>query len=143
MSESITWLSKKQNSVALSTCEAEYMALSKAATEAIYLHKLLHEIDFKTPKEAPKTHQEIQEIPTIYCDNQGAIALANNPEFHSKSKHIENHYHYVREHLEENLLQIQYVKTTDMLTDGLTKALLHQKFESFLKLLNLQGTNLS
>jgi hypothetical protein len=73
----ITWTSKKQTSVALSSTESEYMALSKACIEAVWLRKLLQDLGF--PQFEPTT---------IYVDNQSAIALSLNPKFHSRSKHI-------------------------------------------------------
>ena len=81
----ITWSSKKQNSVALSTVEAEYMALSVATQEAIWLRQL-EELGMK---DAGPT--------LIYEDNQGAISMAKNPVFHKRTKHIQIRYHFVRE----------------------------------------------
>src|SRR5258707_10167548 len=97
----ITWESRKQLSVALSTCEAEYMAMSKASTEAMWLRKLLHEVDFSTPSTPPQTNLGINIKPMLYADNQGAIALTENPVFHNKTKHVENRYHYIRERVAE------------------------------------------
>jgi hypothetical protein len=133
----ITWASKKQSSVALSTCEAEYMALCKTTTEGMWLRRLLHELDFQTPSKAPDTNHDIQIRPHIKADNQGAIALAENPVFHGKTKHIETQYHYVRERVAEGSIQIDYVPTDQMTADGLTKALPRVKFARFVKQLGL------
>lgn len=79
----VSWLSKKQPVVVLSTSEAEYIALSSAAQEAIWLHRLLN--DFRN------THNRV----TIMEDNQGALALLKNPVFYSRTKHINIHYHFI------------------------------------------------
>jgi len=97
----ITWASRKQPSVALSTCEAEYIAMSTARTEATWLRKLLNEVDFSTPSTPPQTNLGIKIKPMLYADNQGAITLTENPVFYNKTKHIENRYHYIRERVTE------------------------------------------
>lgn len=136
----ITWTSKKQTSVALSTCEAEYMAMSKASTEAMWLRKLLHETDFSTPSSPPQTNLDIEVKPVLYADNQGAIALATSPVFHNKTKHIENQYHYIRERLTEGSIEVNHISTDDMIADGLTKPLPRIKFQRFVQQLGLKGT---
>uniref|UniRef100_A0AAV1UU28 Polyprotein n=1 Tax=Peronospora matthiolae TaxID=2874970 RepID=A0AAV1UU28_9STRA len=90
----VSWRSKKQSTVALSSTEAEYMALTEAAQEAIWLKALLCELDEMRSDEAVK----------IYEDNQGSIALAKNPEFHKRTKHIDIRYHFVREKVAEGTL---------------------------------------
>jgi hypothetical protein len=83
---SVSWKSKKQTSVALSTVESEYMAMCQAAKEAVWLNGLLEDlgVELRTPL-------------IIYGDNQGALALAQNPDFHPRSKHIDIQYHFTRE----------------------------------------------
>ena len=81
----ISWMSKRQAVVALSTCEAEYIALSQAAQEAAWLQKLLSELKVSS------------HLTVIMEDNQGAIAIANNPVSHSRTKHIDIRYNYIRE----------------------------------------------
>jgi hypothetical protein len=79
------WI-KKQPTVSLSSTEAEYKALCTATCEAIWLRRILEDVGEK------------QKVPTIIqCDNQSSIKLANNPVYHARSKHIETHYHFVRE----------------------------------------------
>ena len=87
----ISWRSKKQRTVALSSTEAEYMALSEATQEAVWLKVFLCELGEMAKDEAIK----------IYEDNQGSIALAKNPEFHKRTKHIDIRYHFVREKVED------------------------------------------
>ena len=112
----ISWASRKQSVVALSSTEAEYMALTLAVKEVLWLKTLFGEIG------AP--HHAI-EILTIYCDNQGAIALANNPGFHARSKHIDIRYHFIREHIngDTGTINLLYCPTGDMTADILTKGL--------------------
>jgi len=99
-----------------SSCEAEYMALTECAKEAIFLQRFLKELDFS----------DISNV-TIYGDNLGAIRLAENPVFHQRSKHIDIKYHYIRDALRSKNLNIKHVPTTDMVTDMLTKGLPRRK----------------
>jgi hypothetical protein len=85
----VSWSSKKQATVALSSTEAEYMALTQATKEAIWLRFLLSEILDRQYKKLPSI--------TIFADNQGCIALAHNPEYHARTKHIDIQHHFVRE----------------------------------------------
>ena len=112
----ISWGSKKQQSVALSSTESEYMALSKATTEAIWLRKLLSELGF------PQTNPT-----TIYSDSQSAIALTANPKYHSRSKHIDTQYHFTREKVLSQEIILQFISTTEMAADILTKSLPAEK----------------
>jgi hypothetical protein len=82
----VSWCSRKQNSVALSTAEAEYIALCVAVREAVWLHKLLADL----------FGHEMDSI-VIHCDNQSYVKLSENLVFHDKSKHIEIKYHYIRD----------------------------------------------
>ena len=108
----ITWASRKQNSVALSTCEAEYMALSVTTQEVIWLCRLLEEM-----------RCEQKEPTTIWEDNQGAISTAKNPVFHNRTKHIQIRYHFVREAVADNIIDIRYCSTRDMIADIVTKGI--------------------
>jgi hypothetical protein len=84
----VSWFSRKQNSVALSSAEAEYMAVSQASCEALWLLKMLVGLF------------GVQLRPTvIYCDNQSCIKLSENPVFHDRSKHIEIRYHFIRDYV--------------------------------------------
>ncbi len=112
----VSWLSKKQSTVALSTAEAEYVALSQAAQECVWLRRLLSDLGMDvTPV-------------VILEDNQGAIAIAKNPVDHSRTKHIDIRYHYIRECVQNGQIQLQYCPTDDMKADILTKPLVRQKF---------------
>jgi hypothetical protein len=114
----ISWKSKRQQSVALSSSEAEYMALSAAAQEAIALRALCSEFDISTS-------QPIK----IWEDNNGAIAMSKNPINYEKTKHIHIRYHFVRECVYSGYISVCYLNTKNMLADALTKALPPCKFD--------------
>jgi hypothetical protein len=125
----ITWNSKKQPTVALSTTEAEYLALGQAAKESIWLKKLLTELGF---------HQKDRPI-EINSDNQGAIALTKNPTFHARTKHIDIRHHFLREKYEAKEIAIAYCGTNTMVADILTKALAKDKHEGFVSGMGLRN----
>ena len=112
----LSWMSKRQSVIALSSTEAEYMALTHAAKEAIWLRRLCLELGF-----------ELGAI-EVRCDNQGAIQLAKNPAFHSRTKHIDIQYHFIREKVEKKEVQLEKVDTTENSSDFLTKAVTGVKF---------------
>lgn len=126
----VSWTTGKQKSVALSTCEAEYMGQTLAATQAVWLKGLLSDILPNHPVHLTPT--------PIYADNRGAIDLAKNPEFHKRTRHIAVRWHYTRQCLREGIIDLVYKPTAEMLADGLTKALTKEKFSRFVKLLALQ-----
>ena len=74
----------------------------------------------------------------IYCDNQGAIALAKNPESHARSKHIDIQWHYQREKIEDGSIEFKFIQTEQQIADGLTKALTKEKFLIFRRALGLE-----
>ena len=126
-SGAISWSSKRQPTVALSSCEAEYTAETQAAKEAIWLRRLLQEM-----------LQQVNQNPTtIFADNQGAIALAKNPQFHARTKHIDTHVHFVREKQAEGVISLEYIPTERQLADGLTKPLPREPFQRFRTALGL------
>ena len=102
----ISWLSKKQ---ALLTSKAEYVALSHATHEAVWLRRLL--TDLRTAPNGPMALME---------DNQGAIAIARNPTAHARMKHIDIHYHYVHEVVQEGTIDLCYCPTNEMIVDLLS-----------------------
>lgn len=106
----ITWSSKRQPTIALSTTEAEYMAMTSAIQEALWLKQLANEV-----------HYQIKNI-NIFCDNQGAIKLAESDAFRPRTKHIDIKYHFIRKYIEDSIINIKYISTEDMLADNLTKA---------------------
>lgn len=129
-SGAISWSSKRQPTVALSSCEAEYVAQTQAAKEAIWLRSLLVEL-LNNNGELTAT--------VIYGDNQGAIALAKNPQFHARTKHIDIQYHFVREKQPEGQVSLQYIPTEKQVADGLTKALPKDRFIAFGEAVGLEN----
>jgi hypothetical protein len=129
-SAAISWSSKRQPTVSLSTCEAEYIGQTNATKEAIWLQGFLRQID---PNDDPGLGATI-----IYGDNQGAIALAKNDQFHGRVKHIDIQHHFVREKLTEGRIDLRYVPTSEQVADGLTKPLCRDKFEAFRKAVGVE-----
>lgn len=133
----ISWCSKKQTSVALSSTEAEYMAMTLAAKEATWLRLLLTELGLL---KEDNQHAKI----LLRGDNQSAIALASNPVLHQRTKHIDIQHHYIRDEVEAKRIEICYVPTGEMVADGLTKSLHSVKFHCFVKQLGMASlTSLS
>ncbi|KJZ70562.1 hypothetical protein HIM_10030 [Hirsutella minnesotensis 3608] len=130
-SGAISWSSKRQSSTALSSCEAEYIGQTQATKEAIWLRRLLTELQVAEEE----GHAPAATI--IYGDNQGAIALARNPQFHARTKHIDVQHHFVREKQHSGEVDLQYVPTDQQVADGLTKALPKDRFEVFRSALGL------
>lgn len=124
----ISWCSKRQHTIALSSTEAEYMSLATAVQEAIWLKQLEEDIWpalLGTPM-------------LIYCDNQSAISIAGNDIYHARSKHIDVRYHFVRERITNNQVTIRYKSTQDMPADVLTKGLHRPKHEVFTMAMGLR-----
>jgi hypothetical protein len=108
----VSWLSRKQKSVALSSAEAEYMAANLASCEALWLRKLLCGLF------------DAELSPTvIYCDNQSCIKLTENPVFHDRTKHIEIKYHFIRDWVQKGAVKLEYVSTDEQVANILTKSL--------------------
>lgn len=117
----ISWCSERQKCVSLSTTESEYVAASTAIKELIWLRKFLHEI----------LQSNSNDI-VFYMDNQSAIRLVKNPEFHKRTKHIDVRYHFIREAYENKLFCLEYINTKNMIADVLTKALPTQRFNALI-----------
>ena len=123
----ISWRSKKQTCVALSTAEAEYVALSAAAQEAIWLQNLLSELNGQN---SPVT---------IHDDNQAAIAMSKNPQYHGKAKHIAIKFHFIREQVNNNRIKLQYCDTRNMIADIFTKGLSSEQHGKLSNMMNITG----
>ena len=122
----VTYSSKKQATVALSSTESEYMALLHALKEQIWLLRFLREIG-----------HNIDDQNLIYCDNQSAIALAHNPQHHARTKHVDIQYHFVRNCVEDGTTRLEYCPTEDMVADGLTKALGPERHRKLAKMMGM------
>ena len=128
----ISWSSKRQPTIALSTTEAEYMAASQSVKEAIWFRELMADVGC------------VQERATmIICDNQGCIALAKNPKHHSRTKHIDVQHHFIREKVEEEVIELRYCPTQEMVADVLTKALTRDKHEAMRRAMRLEAFDYS
>jgi hypothetical protein len=127
---SVTWNSRKQQTVALSTTEAEYMSLAEAAKEATWIRTFLFELGFG-PVENVATR--------IYSDNQGCIALSKKPTYHSRTKHIDVRYHFIRDAIENGTFDVIHISTDDMVADVLTKGLSREKHCRFKEEMGLKG----
>jgi hypothetical protein len=127
-SGAISWSSKRQATIAMSTCEAEYVGQSNAIKEAIWLKRLLIEISASSFGPAATV---------IFCDNQGAIALAKNPQSHGRNKAIDMQHHFQREKVAKGDVKLEWIPTNKMVADGLTKALPKAEFVRFRSLLGV------
>lgn len=124
----ISWSSKKQGTVALSSAEAEYIAANEAIREAVWLRRLLLELQ-----------QKVAHPTTVFCDNQSAIAMTKNPVFHARSKHIELRHHFIREMVLKKEITMEFIHTQNQPADVLTKVVNFEKlmmFKDFLKITN-------
>ena len=110
----MSWKSSEQETMANSTMEAKYIAASEAAKEAVWIRKFISELGVVPSASSPMD---------LYCDNRGAIAQANEPRSHQKSKHILRHYHLIREIIDRGDVNICKVHMDLNIVDSLMKAL--------------------
>jgi hypothetical protein len=122
----VSWISKLKKVVALSTTEAEYVVVTEASKEMIWLQRFMEELGKK------------QENNRLYCDNESAIHLANNSTFHLKTKHIQLRYHFIRSILEDGHLKLEKIHTSQNPADMLTKGVTKEKLSSYLVSVGLQ-----
>ncbi|KAL5836024.1 hypothetical protein ACOSQ4_015521 [Xanthoceras sorbifolium] len=113
----VSWVSQLQKIVALSTTEAEYVAVTEASKEMVWLQSFLEELGKK------------QEDNVLYCDSQSAIHLAKNPSFHSRTKHIQLRYHFIRSLLEDGILKLEKISGAQNPADMLTKTVTTDKLK--------------
>nr|GEZ66580.1 retrovirus-related Pol polyprotein from transposon TNT 1-94 [Tanacetum cinerariifolium] len=116
----VCWSSKKQQSTAISTTEAEYIAMFGCCAQILWMRSQLTDYGF-----------DFNKIP-LYCDNRSAIALCCNNVQHSRSKHIDIRHHFIREQVERGVVELYFVSTNYQLADIFTKALPRQRFEFIL-----------
>ena len=107
----VSWKSKKQTCVAISTAEAEYIAAAACTSQIIWIQSQLRDYAINMKK-----------VP-LYCDSQSAIRICPNPLQHSKTKHIALRYHFIKDHVEDGNIEIHFVKTTEQFVDIFTKPL--------------------
>src|SRR4051812_28929760 len=116
----VSWCSTKQSVVAASTCEAEYIAASEAAQEGVWMKEFITDLGVVANASAPMT---------LFCDNTGAIALAKEPRFHKKTRHIKRRFNSIRAYVREGDIEICKVHTDLNVADPLTKPLSREKHD--------------
>jgi len=131
-SGAVSWSSKKQPTVALLSTEAEYRGAAIVACEVVWLQKLLSDLG-----------QLVDAPVVIYCDNISSILLANNPVYHAKTKHIEVHYHFIKEKVLAKEIDLIHVSTEDQVDDIFTNALSTDKLRKFRKMFGVLEVDLS
>ena len=114
----ISWFSKKQNCVSLSTTEAEYIAAGRSCSQMVWMKQMLSE------------YNVTQDVMTLFCDNLSAINISKNPIQHSRTKHIDIRHHFIRELVEDKVITLEHVSIENQLVDIFTKALDAVQFEN-------------
>ena len=127
----VLWKNKLQRCIALSSMEAEYIVASETAKSIVWMDRLLKDVSVISD----------EKMPTLYIDNQSAIKLIGNPEFHERCKHIEMRYHFVRQLLSEKKIDVQYIPTEDQVEDIFTKGLPSERLAMMKKLLGIQTSS--
>ena len=125
----VSWSAKRQEIISLSTTESEYITATYAAKEALWLRQLISQL-FGTTLDAT----------TLFCDNQSAIALSKEHQFHARTKHIDICFHFIHWIIEDGKLQLIYCPTEEMVANVLTKALVSAKVKHFTQELGLMSS---
>ena len=123
----VTWRSKKKNVVALSSVEAEFQGMAKELCELLWLRSLLIEVGFP-----------LSSAMNLFCDNKAAIDISHNPIQHDRTKHVEVDRHFIKQNLEENIIQFPFIKSEDQLANILTKAVSSGNFNDLLDKLSVR-----
>lgn len=123
----VMWTSKKQTTVALSSCDSEYVALGSCISEACWLRNLLLELSISNDITV-----------TVYEDNQSTIRSCNSHEQLKRMKHLDIKYHFIKQKVDENIIHITYIHTSNQLADILTKPLSRPLFEKLRELMGLK-----
>jgi hypothetical protein len=121
----VSWASKKQNSVALSTAEVEYIAAGHCCVQLLWMRQTLRDNGYKLSKVS------------LLCDNESAIRMTDNPVEHNRTKHIDIRYHFLRNHQQNGDIKIAYVSTHNQLADIFTKPLDEKTFNKLRNELNI------
>ncbi|PKA46819.1 Retrovirus-related Pol polyprotein from transposon TNT 1-94 [Apostasia shenzhenica] len=119
-SSAISWCSKKQATTTLLSTEAEYVVITLAVCQVVWLRRLLEEL-----------HQMQEDATNVFCDNKATIALTKNPIFHGRTKHVDIKHHFIRELTTESIVDLKFCNTNEQVADILTKALPYKKFVYF------------
>ncbi|GJR50395.1 retrovirus-related pol polyprotein from transposon TNT 1-94 [Tanacetum coccineum] len=122
----VSWMSKKQDCTAMSSAEAEYVVLSASCAQVMWMRTQLQDYGFNYNK-----------IP-LYCDSQSAIAISCNPVQHSRTKHIHTRYHFIKEQVENGIIELYFVRTEYQLADMFTKALSEDRFQYLVRRIGMR-----
>jgi hypothetical protein len=122
----VSWESRKQPIVTLSSVEAEYITTTSATCQAVWMRRILKDL-----------LQEQQEPTTIFCDNNSTIMLSKNHVFHKKTKHIDTRYHFIRELVNNKEICLEFRKSKEQVTNIFTKALARDAFQRLLSSLGV------
>jgi hypothetical protein len=125
----VSWCSKKQSCIALSTMESEYVACSTAVQEAVWLRRFLQRLGVTA---------HTKDVVLLYSDSTSALAYAKYPKYHGKAKHIELQYHYIRDMVSQGEMILQHISTSSMVADPLTKPIARDLFFSHTKSMGLR-----
>jgi len=125
----VTWSSKKQSCIALSTMEAEYVACSAAVQEVVWLRRFLQHLEIVRDALDPLT---------IHCDSTAALAYAKDPKYHGRTKHIDIQYHYIRDMVAQKEVVLKHISTSCMVADPLTKPIARDVFLAHVRSLGLR-----
>ena len=124
----VSWSTKKQPIITLLSMEAEYVALTHATKDILWIHKLLKEFSFLHNLSLPTT---------LYCNNQGAICLSKDTTFHGRTKHIDVHFHFICQTVTSGNIKLIYIPTKKMVANIFMKSLARVKFKRFCANLNV------
>ncbi|GKD54494.1 retrovirus-related pol polyprotein from transposon TNT 1-94 [Tanacetum coccineum] len=122
----VSWMSKKQDCTTMSSVEAEYVALSASCAQLIWMRIQLKDYGFNYNKIS------------LYCDSQSAIAISCNPVQHSCTKHIHTRYHFIKEHVENGIIELYFVRTEYQIADMFTKTLLEDRFQYLVRRIGIR-----
>lgn len=122
----VTWRSKKQKLVALSSAESEFRGMVHGVCELLWIKRIMRDLNF-----------EVKESMRLHCDNQAAVKIANNPVLHDRTKHVEIDRHFIKDHLEKGTIKLPYVASKDQLADMLTKVMCTEVFQCSLDKLRM------
>nr|GEX02875.1 retrovirus-related Pol polyprotein from transposon TNT 1-94 [Tanacetum cinerariifolium] len=127
----VRWMSKKQNCTAMSSIEAEYVALSASYAQVMWMRTQLQDYGFDYNKIS------------LYYDAQSAIAISCNPIHHSHTKHIHTWYHFIKKHVENGIIKLYFVRTEYQLADMFTKALPEDRFKYLVRRIGMRCLTLA
>lgn len=122
----VTWRSKKQKVVARSSAEAAFRGMVHGVCELLWIKRVIRDLGIK-----------VNEPMSLYCDNQAAVKIANNPVQHDRTKHVEIDRHFIKDHLEKKTIELPFVNSEDQLADMLSKAVCKNIFHSSLDKLGM------